>query len=126
MAFQQSFTTMNKVYYLSTCNSCKRILNELNFPEHFTLQDVKAEALTPVQLEELKVLAGSFQALLNKRAQLYKQQELSEKHLSESDIKHLILSHYTFLKRPVIIINNKIFIGNSKKTVEAAKQALHE
>lgn len=117
---------MNKVYYLSTCNTCKRILTELNLPEHFILQDIKSDAVTPSQLAAMKALAGSFQALLNKRAQRYKQQGLSEKHLSENDIEALILAHYTFLKRPVIMINNKIFIGNSKKVIEAVKQALHE
>jgi arsenate reductase (glutaredoxin) len=117
---------MYKVYYLSSCSTCKRILKELNLPSQFALQDIKIEAVTPTQLEEMKTLAGSYKALLNTRAQLYKQQGLSEKNLSENDIKNLILNHYTFLKRPVIIIDKKIFAGTHEKVVEAAKQASYE
>ena len=46
--------------------------------------------------------------------------------LTETDYKNYILEHYTFLSRPVFIINNTIFIGNSKENVEAVKQALNE
>ena len=56
---------------------------------------------------------------------LFRQRGLHEKELSEKDYKDLILEHYTFLKRPVIIVEDQIFVGNSKKTVEAAKEALH-
>ena len=38
----------------------------------------------------------------------------------ENDYKKLLLSHYSFLKRPVLIINKKLFIGNSKETVSQA------
>jgi len=45
--------------------------------------------------------------------------------LNEKDYRKYILLEYTFLKRPVIIVDNEIFIGNSKKTVAAAKAAIH-
>jgi arsenate reductase len=51
---------------------------------------------------------------------------LKEKSLSESDYKRLILEEDTFLNRPVFIVNDSIFIGNSKKTVEALKKSLDE
>ena len=51
---------------------------------------------------------------------------LKEQNLTEKDFKHYILEHYTFLSRPVIVFNNQIFIGNSPKTVEAVKKAIHE
>jgi arsenate reductase-like glutaredoxin family protein len=34
-----------------------------------------------------------------------------------------MLQEYTFLKRPFIILDGQVFVGNSKKTVEAAKEA---
>ena len=43
---------------------------------------------------------------------------------NEAQWKEHILGEYTFLKRPVVIINGKSFLGNSKKTVAAAKNAL--
>ncbi|MDP5082590.1 MAG: hypothetical protein NWP87_08045 [Winogradskyella sp.] len=117
---------MKKIYYLSTCNTCTRILSELHLPNGFLLQDIKTEPLTIGQVEEMRALTDSYDSLFSKRARLYNELGLKEKSLSEEDLKNYILEHYTFLKRPVILFNNQIFIGNSKKTVEAAKLALHE
>lgn len=114
-----------KIYHLSTCDTCQRILKALQPLGSVDLQDIKTEAITEKQLEEMHNLAGKYEALFSKRARLYRQKALHEKKLSEADYKNWILEHYTFLKRPVILVNGQIFIGNSKKTVEAARQALH-
>lgn len=118
--------SMKKIYHLSTCDTCKRILKELKPPSAYILQDIKKEPVTAQQLEEMKELAGSYEALFSKRARLYKERGLKEQKLTEPQIKDLILEHYTFLKRPVIIKNDKIYIGNSAKTVAAAKAEMHE
>jgi hypothetical protein len=39
-------------------------------------------------------------------------------------MRQLIIDEYTFLKRPVLIIDHAIFIGNSKKVVLEAKEKL--
>ena len=116
---------MKKIYHLSTCDTCQRIIKELQPLKGFEFQDIKTEAITETQIEEMKALAGSYEALFSKRARLFRQQGLHEKQLSETDYKKLILEHYTFLKRPVILIKDHIFVGNSKKVVEAAKAAIH-
>ena len=112
---------MKKVYYLKTCNTCLRILKELNLPSEFILQDIKNEEITSKQVEDMKALAGSYEALFSKRAKLYKEMDLKNQNLNERDYKHYILEHYTFLSRPVIINGSDIYIGNSKKVLEAAK-----
>lgn len=117
---------MKKIYYLSTCNTCMRIIGELNLPIGFKLQDIKADPITEAQIEDMRGLTNSYESLFSKRARLYKELGLKDKSLSEDEYKSYILEHYTFLKRPVILFNNQIFIGNSKKTVEAAKLAIHE
>ena len=116
---------MKKIYHLSTCDTCKRILKELQPLDQVELQDIKSESITGSQLEQMHELAGTYESLFSKRARLYREKGLHEKQLSESDYKNLILEHYTFLKRPVILIDNQIFIGNSKKTVASAKEVLH-
>ena len=115
---------MKKIYYLKTCSTCVRILKELNPSSDFILQDIKSQEITVKQVEEMQELSGSYEALFSKRAKLYKEMDLKNQNLTEKDFKHYILEHYTFLSRPVIIIDNQIFIGNSKKTVEAAKAAM--
>jgi len=103
-----------------------RILNELNLPTYFILQDIKEQELTVKQLDAMHKLSGSYESLFSKRAKLYKEMDLKNQKLSEKDYKFYILQHYTFLKRPVIIANNHIFIGNSKSVVETARQFLNE
>ncbi len=115
---------MKKIYHLSTCDTCKRIIKELNPSSEFILQDIKTEAITTGQIEEMQKLEGSYEALFSKRARLYKERDLKNQTLAEEDYKNLILEHYTFLKRPVIIVNDQIFVGNSKKVVEAAKSVM--
>ncbi len=87
------------------------------------MQDIKSEPMTLSQVEEMKEMEGSYEALFSKRAQLYRKRGLNEQTLSEDDYKNLILEHYTFLKRPVMIVEDKIFVGNSKKVVAAAVEA---
>ncbi len=116
---------MQKIYHLSNCDTCRRILKELNLPATFVLQDIKKEEITVKQLEELQKLSGSYEALFSKRAKLYKERNLKNENLTENDIKQLILEHYTFLSRPVIVTGEEIFIGNRKKAVEAAKNSIH-
>jgi arsenate reductase len=114
----------NKIYHLSTCSTCQRIIKTLNNGEGFELQDIKTEKITPAQLDSMKEKAGSYEALFSRRALKYRAMGLHERSLSEKDYRDLILEEYTFLSRPVILIRDQIYIGNSKKNVDAALKAL--
>lgn len=118
--------TMKKVYYLKTCSTCIRILKTLDLPSEYILQDIKTEEITVKQLEQMKRLAGTYEALFSKKAKLYKDMDLKNQHLEEQDFKRYILEHYTFLKRPVIISGKTIFIGNNKQVVQAANAHINE
>lgn len=116
---------MQKIYYLSSCSTCIRIINELELKDKkFDFQDIKNEKITAVQLAEMKKMAGSYEAMFSRVALKYRALGLDKKQLTEEDYKNYILQEYTFLKRPVIITGNKIFVGNSKSTVAAAKAEL--
>jgi len=114
---------MSKIYYLSTCDTCKRIMNQWRL-DGVQLQDIKNEPITETQIDEMAALAGSTEALFSKRARKYKELGLKDKTLNDSDIRALILEEYTFLKRPVLIHDGAIFIGNSPKVVAADAAAL--
>ncbi|MBJ10254.1 MAG: hypothetical protein CMP66_02175 [Flavobacteriales bacterium] len=115
---------MKKVYHLGRCTTCQRILEELNWDEK--TQEIRSEKITEKQLNEMAILAGSYEALFSRKAIKYKTMKLKGKMLSEADYKQLILEEDTFLKRPVFLIDGAIFIGNTKKTIEAVQTALHE
>jgi arsenate reductase len=111
---------MKKIYSLKTCDTCIRIIKSLPSTDRFVFQDIKEEPITVKQLEEMHALSGNYEQLFGKRAKLYKEMGLKDEKLTESDFKRYILEHYTFLNRPVIVITNNIFIGNSPKVVQAA------
>ncbi|MDW7690799.1 ArsC/Spx/MgsR family protein [Flammeovirgaceae bacterium SG7u.111] len=115
---------MKKVYYLSTCQTCKKIIAAYGLDEGFEMQDVKKQIISEEQLDELYQLAGSYEALFNKGSQKYRLMGLKDKNLSETEIKELILQEYTLLKRPTVVIDGEIFIGNGKKNLEALGKKL--
>ena len=86
------------------------------------MQDIKTEKISAEQLDEMKKISGSYESLFSRVALKYK--TLDPKPSSEKEYRKLILEEYTFLKRPVIMANGKIFIGNSKSNVIAAKAEL--
>ncbi len=114
---------MKKVYFLQTCDTCRRILKEVNI-DGFEKQEIKSTPLTVNQLEELYNLTNSYEALFNKRAKLYREMDLKNQNLTEQDYRQHILDEYTFLKRPVFIVEDEIFVGNSKKNIENLKNKL--
>lgn len=115
---------MKKIYFLSTCSTCNRIIKELGLDDSFVFQDIKTNKITSEQLDQMAKMSGSYESLFSRRAMKYKSMGLKEKSLSEGDYKKLILDEYTFLQRPVILVNAKIFVGNSKKTIEAVANEL--
>ncbi len=116
---------MKKMYHLASCTTCQAIIRETKAEKAgVTMQNIKEENITEDQLLEMKALSGSFESLFSRRALKYKELGLKDQTLTEEDYKNYILSEYTFLKRPVTILDQQIFVGNDKKTVQALKQAL--
>ncbi len=117
---------MRKIYHLANCTTCQRIIRELGGAEGFELQNIKEVPISASQLDELKKKTGSYESLFSRRAMKYRALGLHEKKLTEKDYRRLILEEYTFLKRPVILIDKEIFVGNAKSTVAAAKAKLYD
>jgi arsenate reductase (glutaredoxin) len=115
---------MNKIYYLASCDTCRKIIKSLPKDHNLAFHDIKQDPITVQELEEMYRLSGSYEALFSKKAQLYKSMDLKNKSLTEEDFKKYILEHYTFLSRPVFIINDKIYIGNSQQNIHQVHLAL--
>lgn len=112
---------MRKVFTLSTCDTSKRILKPLDLTE-FTVKDIKSDNITKEDLDEMYALAGSYESLFSRRSRSYGALGLKNKILTEKNYRDYILSDYTFLKRPVIIDGDHIFIGNQKNNVTSLYQ----
>jgi arsenate reductase len=114
----QCYPTMNnKIYYLASCDTCRKIIKSLPSTDKLAFQDIRQNPISEQQLEEMQQLSKSYEALFSKKAQLYKSMDLKNKKLTEADFKKYLLEHYTFLSRPVFIIDGKIYIGNSQKNI---------
>ncbi|MEM8522133.1 arsenate reductase [Flavobacterium sp. PL12] len=115
---------MDKIYYLASCDTCRKIIKSLPKDHDFKFHDIKQDPITVEELEQMRELSGSYESLFSKKAQLYKSMDLKNKALTEEDYKKYILEHYTFLSRPVFIINNKIYIGNTQQNMHQVMLAL--
>ena len=108
---------MDIIYYLASCDTCRKIIKSLPKEHDFKFHDIKQDPITVAELEKMRELSGSYEALFSKKAQLYKSMDLKNKSLTEDDYKKYILEHYTFLSRPVFIIKDKIYIGNTQQNM---------
>lgn len=108
---------MKKVFYLNTCDTCRKILAQFDLTD-WELREIKKEPITQEELEEMHKKTQSYEALFSKKSTQIKLRGLDVKALTEKDFKELLLDHYTFLKRPVFITDQEIFVGNDKKNVE--------
>jgi arsenate reductase (glutaredoxin) len=108
---------MDKIYYLASCDTCRKIIKSLPKDHNLVFHDIKQDPITVQELEKMRELAGSYEALFSKKAQLYKSLDLKNKALTENDFKKYLLEYYTFLSRPVFIINNSIYIGNTQQNM---------
>ncbi len=99
---------MKKIFHLASCPTCRRIIKEVNPGEDFIFQDVKLQPITEKQLNELYLLTNSYSELFNKQARKYRELGLHKKNLTEEQIKNFILNEYTFLRRPIFVIDKRI------------------
>ena len=117
---------MKKIYHLGTCDTCRKIIKSLPSVDGVVLHDIKKQPMTEAEVDHLKDLTGSYEPLFSRKATLYKERGLKDQQLSEDDIKKLIMEHYTFLSRPVFIIENQIYIGNSQQNILKVTKALQK
>tara|TARA_B110000495_G_C22445078_1_gene278792 strand:+ start:165 stop:440 length:276 start_codon:yes stop_codon:yes gene_type:complete len=89
-------------------------------------REIKSNPITIKEIEMIHDLSKNYESIFNKRAKLFSEKKLKDMVITELEYKNYILENYTFLKRPVIITGNKIFIGNSKKNVLDLKKHLSE
>ena len=112
---------MRRFYYLSSCDTCQKIMKALNLPGDVELIDIKQTNIDAKTLDWLKEKVGSYEGMFSKRAMKFRSQGLHEMNLTEADYRKYMLEEYTFLKRPFTIYDEHIWIGHAKNEVEAAQ-----
>lgn len=111
---------MNTIFLLPSCKTCQRIQKTVEQVGEWTIRDIKSDPLTEKEVDAMAAAVGSYEEIFSRRAILFRQRDLKNQTLTEEDYKALILEHYTFLKRPVMQVDDQYFAGSAKKSVEAA------
>lgn len=111
---------MKRVYHLSTCSTCKRILASVTWPADIVVIDIKLHSIPAEVLEDLKTKYGSYEAVFSKKARRYI--EVKASITCDEDYKSLILSDYTFLRRPAIIYEGFYSVGNDRSAAEQIQE----
>lgn len=114
---------MRRIYHLSTCDTCRKILSTLDLSD-VELINIREQNISKEDLDFMKKQTKSYESLFNKRAQKLKEMPENKKPVKDADFKKLILKEYTFLKRPAAIIDNQVIVGNDPKSVQALQAAL--
>ncbi len=115
---------MKKIFHLANCDTCQRIIKDIGATTPAcSFQDIKKQNVSAEDLDAWAAKVGSYEALFSRRALKFRAMGLHEQKLTEQDYRRLILEEYTFLKRPVIVLGDEVFVGNTAKVVAAAKQA---
>ena len=100
-------------------------MREIVIEKHgIELREIKSSPINEMEIDEMIKLAGNAESLFSKVALKYRAMKLNEKKLSEIDCRKYILEEYTFLKRPVLVLDEKIYVGNSKANVVEMIKAL--
>ncbi len=100
-------------YWLPNCSTCqkaKRRLDRHNV-KVTKIRDIKEEPLTREEVVNLAEMLGGASELFSRRAVKYREMKLSERELTEEEMIDLMAAEYTFLKRPILVKNDKAMAG---------------
>lgn len=110
---------MITLYGLKNCDTCKLALKEIIAAglEH-RFVDIRSEAdlmaLVPVWVK----LAGA-KALLNTRSTTWRGLSIQDRKLADAEPAALLIANPTLVKRPVIVIGSKLYVGWTPAVREA-------
>jgi arsenate reductase (glutaredoxin) len=112
---------MIKFYWLPNCSTCvkaKKFLDANNI-EINDLRDIKSDRLSRAEVENLVEIIGGADGLFSRRAIKYRELGLNKREVSNAEMLDLMTEEYTFIKRPVLVIDGKAIAGFSEKAWNA-------
>lgn len=104
-------------YWLSNCSTCQKAKNfiERHGIRDYELRDIKENPLSREEVEKMAKILGGAENLFSKRAIKYREMKLNERTLSNAEMLDLMTNEYTFLKRPILVIDGKAEAGFFEK-----------
>src|SRR5688572_25804362 len=94
----------------SSCRDAEALLHRLGV--YFTKRDLFAEQMTADEVKELFDRSGLIASdVLSTRSRPFRELELSERELSDSEIVSLMADHPALIRRPITVRGNKAVVG---------------
>ncbi len=110
---------MSEIYFygLPSCSTCQKALRRLEYHRvpPAKLRNIKEEPLSREEIEKMAKMLGGAENLFSRRSVKYRELGLRDKTLSEAEMLDLMASEYTFLKRPVLVMNDEAVAGFFEK-----------
>lgn len=119
-------------YGLPNCTTCQKALRRLDYHRvgEVEKRNVKEQPLTRAEIGHLAKMAGGIENIFSRRSTKYRELGLKDKTLSSADMLDLIEEEYTFLKRPILVVNETVIAGFFEKEYDSffasAKPAAHQ
>jgi len=106
-----------KFYGLKTCDTCRKAQKELRVAgREFTVVDVRADGVSVDKLCEW-VQAAGWEKLLNTRSTTWRNLSPDDKaDINETNAVALMAKNPTLIKRPVIEVDGKVYVGWKAQT----------
>ena len=104
-------------YWLENCSTCqkaKRYLERHDIKD-FQIRDIKENPLSRDEITKLSKMLGGEENLFSRRAVKYREMKLGERELDAAEMIDLMAGEYTFLKRPILVIEDKAIAGFFEK-----------
>jgi arsenate reductase len=107
-------------YWSETCSTCQKAKKflERHGIKNYEKRDIKENPLSRDEVVKLSAIIGGADNLFSRRAVKYREMKLNERELAAPEMIDLMASEYTFLKRPVLVINDKAIAGFFEKQFE--------
>ena len=104
-------------YWIPNCTTCQKAKRRLEYHRAAIekLRDIKEEPLSRREVEQLAKLLGGAENLFSRRSTKYRELGLKDKKLTETEMLDLMAGEYTFLKRPILVVNGKAVAGFFEK-----------
>ncbi len=110
---------MSEIYFygLPNCTTCQKALRRLDYHRvsNIKKRNIRDEPLAREEIERLAKLLGGAENLFSRRSNKYRELGLKDKTLSETEMLDLMADEYTFLKRPILVVDGKAVAGYFEK-----------
>jgi arsenate reductase len=115
-------TTKKIIFHKESCITCKKSIAEIQSMKiDMQKRDFFKQPFSEAELKKIIKMTGMGpREMIRKRDKMFKELEIETKKFTDDQIIKLMVKHPGLIARPIIISNNKVFVG--KTSIENLKK----